>query len=90
VAVGAAATSGTIAAVGGGLTVAGFTSTGIAAGSIAAGVQAGIGNVAAGSAFAVLQSMGATGLIAAVGTGAVVALPIIGGAYYLYNYFYKK
>ena len=40
---------------------AGFTSSGIAAGSIAAGIQSAIGNVAAGSSFAALQSFGAVG-----------------------------
>ena len=37
---------------------AGFTSKGVASGSIASGIQSGIGNVAAGSTFATLQSMG--------------------------------
>ncbi|KAF1978145.1 hypothetical protein BU23DRAFT_525848 [Bimuria novae-zelandiae CBS 107.79] len=39
----------------------GFTSGGVAAGFFAAAAHAGIGNVAAGSAFAVLQSAGAGG-----------------------------
>ena len=34
---------------------------GVAAGSIAAAIHSGIGNVAAGSAFAIAQSWGATG-----------------------------
>ncbi len=42
----------------------GFGSVGIIAGSIAAGVQAVIGNVVAGSAFAGLQSLGMTGVLA--------------------------
>ncbi|GFH55933.1 hypothetical protein CTEN210_12409 [Chaetoceros tenuissimus] len=51
--------------------VVGFSTAGIAAGSIAAAWQASIGNVAAGSAFATLQSLGATGVFAAgAGTGA--------------------
>lgn len=46
---------------------------------MAAGVQAGIGNVAAGSLFATLQSIGATGAIIGampivVGVGAVLGL----------------
>ena len=41
----------------------GFSTTGIAAGSTAAGIQASIGNVTAGSTFAILQSAGATGLL---------------------------
>lgn len=43
---------------------AGFTTAGIAANSIAALWQASIGNVAVGSAFATLQSLGATGAFA--------------------------
>jgi hypothetical protein len=39
----------------------GFTGGGIASGSIAAAMQAGMGNVAAGSCFATMQSLGATG-----------------------------
>lgn len=49
-------------------------------GSIAAGVQAGIGNVVAGSAFAILQSAGAGGAGAAIVGGAVQAAGIIGVA----------
>jgi len=51
----------------------GFSSTGVVGGSIAAGMQAGIGNVAAGSAFAACQSMAMGGAIApaaAAATGA--------------------
>lgn len=44
------------------LPVLGFTTGGIAAGSAAASWQSSIGLVAAGSLFAVLQSLGATGL----------------------------
>jgi hypothetical protein len=60
-----------------GLTAIGFTPVvGIAAGSIAAGIQSTIGNVAAGSGFAALQSLGASGVLVAAGTlstGAAVA-----------------
>jgi len=43
----------------------------VAAGSVAAGVQSSIGNVAAGSAFAVLQSLGTSPLVTAgLGAGA--------------------
>ncbi len=42
----------------GGIALAGFGAAGVAAGSMAAGIQAGIGNVAAGSAFAAFQSAG--------------------------------
>lgn len=44
------------------LPLLGFTTGGIAAGSAAASWQASIGAVAAGSLFAVLQSLGATGM----------------------------
>ena len=40
----------------------GFAAGGVAAGSYAAAWQSVIGNVAAGSLFAILQSLGATGL----------------------------
>jgi hypothetical protein len=71
-----------------GLTAAGFTTAGIAGGSAAAAWQSSIGSVAAGSTFATLQSFGATGAIAAVGSAAIgITLPIAaaGGAYYLYR-----
>ena len=47
--------------------IAGFGTGGIVAGSIAAGIQSGIGNVAAGSAFATLTSWGMTGKFIALG-----------------------
>ena len=43
--------------------IVGFTSSGVAAGSLAAGLQASVGNVAAGSLFAGMQTIGATGAI---------------------------
>lgn len=49
-----------MAGAGVGLTLAGFTSLGIALGSVAAKWQAATGNVTGGSLFAVLQSLGAT------------------------------
>jgi hypothetical protein len=64
-----------------GLTAAGFSTAGIAGGSLAAAWQSSIGAVAAGSTFATLQSLGAAGVIATVGIGAGLALiPIAGGA----------
>lgn len=48
-------------------TLLGFGSAGIAAGSVAAGIQAGIGNVAAGSLFSTLTSMGMTGTFSLLG-----------------------
>ena len=65
--------SGTIAAMG-------FGPTGIVAGSIAAGIQSGIGPVAAGSVFAALQSAGQSGLVAVI---VVVAGCISSAAYAL-------
>ena len=59
----------------------GFTSQGVLAGSIAAGVQSGIGNVVAGSAFAGLQAIGATGAIISVAPVAVVAGGVVGLIY---------
>ncbi|OHE99464.1 hypothetical protein CORC01_05264 [Colletotrichum orchidophilum] len=53
------------------LGAAGFGAQGIVAGSAAAGVQAGIGNVVAPSLFATLQSAGAAGYGAAAVNGAV-------------------
>ncbi|KAL1694330.1 hypothetical protein GGG16DRAFT_47522 [Schizophyllum commune] len=46
----------------------GFTPAGVAAGTMAAAMQAGIGNVAAQSLFAGAQAVGATGVIPVIGT----------------------
>ncbi|KAG8841167.1 hypothetical protein FRB91_005279 [Serendipita sp. 411] len=62
--------------------VAGFTGNGIAAGSIAALWQSAIGNVAAGSVFAGLQSMGAVGALTAPLTFGVAAIPLVGYGIY--------
>lgn len=70
VVIGTSATGGVIAAGCGTLKLLGFKAAGIAASSIASGVQAGIGNVAAGSAFSIAQS---------VGTSAVVTVGLTGG-----------
>ena len=48
------------------LDMVGFTATGVAAGSIAAAWQSSIGNVAAGSLFAWMQSTAASGAAWAV------------------------
>ena len=73
--------SGLMTAVSGVVTGLGFTSSGIAAGSAAAGMQAGIGNVVAGSVFATIQSLAASGIIVTVGlTGGIVLVG--GGAVY--------
>ena len=64
------------------LGVVGFGSGGVVASSIAAGIQSTIGNVAAGSFFAVLQSVGAAGLgtagMAAVGAAGAAAGATVG------------
>ena len=71
---------GTLAMIGGGIVGAaglipmaiGFGTAGIAAGSIAAGIQSSIGAVSAGSTFATMTSFGMTGVfssLATVGTG---------------------
>ena len=54
---------------------AGFSSTGVIAGSLAAGIQSGIGNVVSGTVFAGLTSIGMTGVLPlALGAGAVIGL----------------
>ena len=57
----------------------GFTSGGVAAGSIAAGVQAGIGNVVAGSAFSALQSVAATTVLGTAAAPVLGAAGVVGG-----------
>ena len=59
--------------------MAGFTSSGVAAGSAAAAVQAGIGNVAAGSAFATMQSLAATTVVGTVGAAVAGTAAVVGG-----------
>jgi len=54
----------------------GFTASGVAAGSVAAAIQAIIGNVAAGSLFAAAQSAGATGSVV-VGFGVAGTVVIV-------------
>ena len=89
VGIGAAKGVGIGAAIGGSGTVVssaivsgiGFTSTGVAKASIAASIQSGIGNVAAGSTFAMFQSIGATGAIISSAPIVVVCGAIIGGLY---------
>ena len=70
------------------LTKFGFTGAGVAAKSLAAAYQASIGNVAANTFFASMQSMGALGT--GVLGSALVLLAIIGGAvgggYVIYKY----
>jgi hypothetical protein len=74
------------------ITGLGFTSSGIVASSTAAGIQAGIGNVAAGSLFAGLQSLAATGVVATVGIFGGVGLGVgaVYGGYKGYQYLKNK
>lgn len=67
------------------LTKIGFTAGGVGASTVAAGVQAGIGNVVAGSLFASLQSATATGLalLTPVYLPAIVIGGFIGAGYAL-------
>ncbi|KAF8459879.1 hypothetical protein BDZ91DRAFT_740978 [Kalaharituber pfeilii] len=64
------------------LAAIGFTTEGVAAGSMAALVQARIGNVAAGSLFAWLQSIGATGVLSTIGPVFAAALSTVTAAWY--------
>ena len=57
-------------------TLLGFGGAGIVAGSVAAATQAAIGNVAAGSLFATMTSLGMTGVLSTLsstGVGSIVA-----------------
>ena len=60
--------------------LAGFTSSGIAAGSMAAGIQSAIGSVAAGSGFAFMQSLAATTLIGTALPVAAAGVAVAGTA----------
>ena len=69
------------------LTVMGFGTAGIVGGSVAAATQSAIGNVVAGSAFAVIQSAGATGTLMAGATGGLTvgAAGAVAGAVHNHN-----
>ncbi len=56
----------------------GFGTVGIVGGSIAAGIQSGIGNVVAGSAFSICQSLGMTGFFTGVATKAAAIASFFG------------
>ena len=75
--IGAGITGGVIAGVALIPITLGFGTAGIVGGSIAAGIQAAIGNVAAGSLFAVCTSLGMSGVFAS--TAAVGAILGAGG-----------
>ena len=68
-----------IAAGGLGATLFGFGTAGVAAGSLAAATQAAIGNVAAGSLFSTLTSLGMTGslITTTVGGGITAAIGVL-------------
>lgn len=63
----------------------GFTQGGVGAGTIAAGIQSGIGLVKAGSSFAYLQSVGALGqgILGASVLPVTVAVVVSGGVVYV-------
>lgn len=61
-------------------TAVGFGSAGIVGGSLAAAMQSAIGNVAAGSSFALLQSLGATGTFISGATAGGSAIAVGSGA----------
>jgi len=75
--IGAAVAGGVIAGIALIPITLGFGGAGIIAGSVAAGIQAAIGNVAAGSAFAIFTSLGMTGVFAS--SAAVGAILGAGG-----------
>ena len=71
------------------LTFTGFATTGIVAKSVAASMQSSVGNVVAGSAFSVLQSLGAHGIFV---KGAFAGAATTVGAYTgnIIGLFWKK
>lgn len=85
IAIATTASSAVVGTTGAVITGLGFTSSGIAAGTVATGMQAGIGNVVAGSAFATIQSLGAAGTVAVLGPVGVVGV-LAGGAYFGVKY----
>jgi len=69
----------------------GFTNSGVAAGSLAATIQSGIGSVVAGSSFATMQSIGATTLLGTgVGLGIGAAIGVTYGAFKLVKHVSEK
>lgn len=87
-AVGGAVGGLTSVGVGYGLSAVGFTTSGVAKASIAAGIQSAIGSVEAGSAFAIAQSIGAKGLF--FSPGVALALTAVGAGVSLAVYAGKK
>lgn len=89
IAIGTIAVNGMVTTTGGIITSLGFANLGIAAGSIAAGIQAKIGSVAAGSAFSVAQSLGAKGAIVTMTSSSGVIIIVVGVGYLGYK-IYKR
>ncbi len=69
-------------------TLIGFGTAGIVGGSIAASIQSGIGNVAAGSPFATFQSAGASGILASTTTAIKATTAIVEGVAILVSAFF--
>jgi hypothetical protein len=65
----------------------GFTSGGVTAGSVAAGVQSGIGLVQAGSTFSYLQALGALGqgILGSYALPVIVVVGVGAGTYVVVN-----
>ena len=61
------------------LTAVGFSTGGVVAGSMAAAAHSAIGNVAAGSLFATLQSIGAVGGLSWTAAGTATAASVAAG-----------
>lgn len=70
-----------------GLSTLGFTSAGIAAGSIAAAIQASIGNVVAGSWFAIFTSWGMTAT--STTASAIASAAAVGFVTFLKRFLYR-
>ncbi|MCG8626516.1 MAG: interferon alpha-inducible IFI6/IFI27 family protein [Proteobacteria bacterium] len=79
-AVGTAIGVGAVVATPAVLSVVGFSANGIVGGSVAATVQAAIGNVGSGTVFATLQSIGASGGLSATAAGATTVATTATGA----------
>ena len=74
------------ATVKGGLLAAGFSSAGPVAGTLAAGIQSGIGSVAAGSTFATVQSFAMTTFFGVFSAPVVLGGAVGLAAYGVYKY----
>lgn len=89
ISIGTTTLAGALIGIGTTMTGMGFTAFGIGAGTLAAIIHSGIGNVVAGSAFATAQSLGALGVFSAlpiVGWSILGVLVLCFGGYCLYRY----